>query len=231
MTESAADAFAVPLSLPCEHGLLHGRLTQVAAAAGLVILAHDCAANDVRDEILAGRLRRAGLSTLSIDLLARQEEQFADVHNTVPLLARRLIDFLDLVRKRMLIGELAEQPLGLWAAHATAPAAVRVAALRDHDIAAVVCLGGLIDLAGMLYLRTLAAPLLVLVEETDARLVVSNSRALQEVHEPKALKLIPEIGIEFAASTGFEIASDEASVWFSEHFGAVSSVGGRQNLS
>lgn len=228
MTDLAADAFAAPLSLPCEHGLLHGRLTQVAAAAGLVILAHDCAGNDVRHEVLAGRFRRAGLSTLSIDLLARQEEHFADIRNNVPLLAKRLIDFLDLVRKRMRIGELADQPLGLWAAHATSPAAVRVAALRDHDIAAVVCLGGLIDLAGMLYLRTLAAPLLVLVEETDVRPEASNRRALQEVREPKALKLIPEIGIEYAASTGFELACNEASGWFVEHFGTASSVCGRQ---
>jgi hypothetical protein len=229
MSEPAADAFAIPLSLPCEHGLLHGRLTQVDAAAGLVILVDDCAGNAARDELLAVRLRRAGLSTLNIDLLARQEAQFADVQNNVPLLARRLIDFLDLIRKRMQIGELATLPLGLWAAQATSPAALRVAALRDHDIAAVVCLGGLIDLAGMLYLRTLAAPLLVLVEENEARLMASNRRALQEVRAAKALQPIPEIGIDYAASTGFEFAAREAARWFVEHFGAASAAPGQHS--
>ena len=221
MTDPAADAFAIPLSLPCEHGLLHGRLTQVDAAAGLVILAHASTGQDARDEVIAGHFRQAGLSTLSLDLLARQEVQFADVHNNVPLLVKRLLDFLDLIKKRMLIGELATQPLGLWAAHATSPAAVRVAALRDHDIAAVVCLGGLIDLAGMLYLRTLAAPLLVLVEDSDTRLVASNRRALQEVRGAQALELIPEIGIEYAASVGFEIASNEAAAWFGKYLAAA----------
>jgi hypothetical protein len=223
MTDPAADTFAIPLSIPSEHGLLHGRLTLVAAAAGLVILVEDCAGQDARNEVLAGRFRQAGLSTLSIDLLARQEAHFADVHNNVPLLAKRLLDFLELIRKRMLIGELAAQPLGLWAADATSPAAVRVAALRDHDIAALVCRGGLIDLAGMLYLRTLAAPLLVLIEETEVQLVASNRRALQEVHGLRELKLIPEIGIEYAASAGFEIAAGEASDWFVKHFAATSS--------
>ena len=223
MTDPASDSFAIPLSIPSEHGLLHGRLTLVAAATGLVILVEDCAGQDARNEVLAGRFRLAGLSTLSIDLLARQEAHFADVHNNVPLLAKRLLDFLELIRKRMLIGELAAQPLGLWAADATSPAAVRVAALRDHDIAALVCRGGLIDLAGMLYLRTLAAPLLVLIEETEVRLVASNRRALQEVHGLRELKLIPEIGIEYAASAGFEIAAGEASDWFVKHFAATSS--------
>lgn len=222
MTDPAAHTFAVALSIPSEHGLLYGRLTQVAAAAGLVILVHDCAGQDARNEILAGRFRQAGLSTLSIALLAQQEAHFADVHNNVPLLAKRLLDFVGLIRKRMLIGELAAQPLGLWAADATSPVAVRVAALRDHDIAALVCRGGLIDLAGMLYLRTLAAPLLVLVEEIEVRLVASNRRALQEVHGLQELKLIPEIGIEYAASAGFEVSSDEASDWFVKHFAAAS---------
>ena len=69
----------------------------------------------------------------------------------------------------MLLGELQTLPIGLYAANATSPVAVRVAAQRDHDIAAIVCRGGLIDLAGMLYLRSLESPLLMLVEETDTR--------------------------------------------------------------
>jgi hypothetical protein len=221
MSEPAAGSFAIPLSIPCEHGLLHGRLSPVEATAGLVILAHDCAGANARDafnELLAGRFREAGLSTLSIDLLARQEAHFPDVHNNVPLLAKRLLDFLELIKKRMLIGELPTQALGLWAAEATSPAAVRVAALRDHDIGAVVCHGGLIDRAGMLYLRSLASPLLVLLDETDPQPIASNTRALQEVSCRKELKLVAQSGADDAASAGY---AAEASGWFRKHFQAV----------
>ena len=101
---------------------------------------------------------------------------------------------------------------------------VRIAAQRDHDIAAIVCRGGLIDLAGILYLRTLASPLLVLHEQSDTQHTASNRRALQEVHCTKELKIIPDIGFEYATSTGFEIAARETAQWFIACFGASSGV-------
>ena len=222
MIDLTPDGFGIPVSVPSEHGLLHGQLALLPDAPGIVVLAHAAAVLDTRDEIIAGIFRHAGLSTLSVDLLARQEEQFPDVHNNVPLLSRRLLDFLGLIRNRMLLGEIRTLPMGLWAANATSPVAVRVAALRDHDIAAIVCRGGLIDLAGMLYLRSLESPLMLLVEETDARHVASSRRAIEEVPCRKELKLIPEIGIDYATSAGFELSANEAVKWFVEHFNNAS---------
>ena len=98
---------------------------------------------------------------------------------------------------------------------------VRVASLRDHDIAAIVCRGGLIDLAGVLYLRSLASPLLLLVEETDELHAASNRRALAEVTCPKELRLIPVIGVDYAISRGFEQHVREATVWFKQYFAAA----------
>ena len=224
MIDITPEGFGIPLSVSSEHGLLHGQLALRPDARGLVVLAHAAMALDGRDEALAGLFRHAGLSTLSIDLLAKQEERFSDIHNNVPLLAKRLLDFLGLIKNRMLLGELQPQPIGLCTANATSPVAVRVAALRDHDIAAIVCRGGLIDLAGMLYLRSLKSPLLMLVEETDAQNIASSERALQEVTGPKQLKLIPEIGLDFAISSGFETTAVEASQWFNTHFNKASPV-------
>jgi len=212
------DGFGIPVSIPSEHGLLHGQLALLPETRGLVVLAHDTKSLDTRDELLSGIFRHAGLSTLSVDLLAREEEHFPDVHNNVYLLARRLLDFIGLIKNRMLLGELRTLPIGLCAANATSPVVVRVAALRDHDIVAIVCRGGLIDLAGMLYLRSLESPLLLLLEESDASHIASNRRALQEVHCQKELKLITEIGIDYATSSGFEIAARSASQWFLTHF-------------
>ena len=127
-------------------------------------------------------------------------------------------DFLGLIKHRTQMGELAEQPIGLFAANATSPVVVRVATLRDHDIAGIVCRGGMIDLAGMLYLRSLESPILLLVEESDDLHAASNRRALVEVPCTKELKLIPEIGIDYAISPGFEISAHEAAHWFVKHF-------------
>ena len=222
MDSFTPDEHAIPLSLPCvqgpAHARLHGQLSLHPAAPGLVVLAYAAPALDAREHVLAGILRHAGLSTLAIDLIAREEEHYPDLHNNVPLLARRLVDVLDLIKTRMLMGELQTLPFGLCAAHATSPVAVRVAALRDHDIAAVVCRGGLIDLAGLLYLRTLEAPLLQLVEENDAAQLAAARRAQKERQALSTVRTIPEIGFEIAGSAGFEAAARETTQWFCKHF-------------
>ena len=214
---------SIPLSLPCvqgpAHARLHGELTLHPASPGLVVLAYASPVLDAREHVLAGILRHGGLSTLVIDLVAREEEHYSDLHNNVPLLARRLVDVLDLIKNRMLMGELKPLPFGLCAANATSPVAVRVAALRDHDIAAVVCRDGLIDLAGVLYLRSLASPLLLLVEESDELHAASNRRALAEVTCPKELRLIPAIGVDYAVSAGIAACLREATEWFAGNFG------------
>ena len=218
MTRIATDGFATPVSVASEHGLLHGQLDFLPGAAGLVVLADAAEALDARENLLAGVFRRAGLSTLTIDLLSRREERYADVHNNVPLLAKRLLEFLGLLKHRTELGELESQPIGLYAANATSPVVVRVAALRDHDIAAIVCRGGLIDLAGMLYLHSLVSPLLLLVEEGDEQHYASGSRAMRELRCAHELKRVPEIGVDSASSAGLARVADEAARWFLTYF-------------
>jgi len=205
------------VSITTEHGPLHGQLALIPNALGIVVLPHAGKALDVRDEVMAGILRHAGFSTFNVDLVSMQEEHFPDVHYNVPLLARRLTEFIGNIKHRMVFDEIPTQPIGICAANDTTPAAIRVAALRDHDIAALVCRGGLIDLAGVLYLRSLESPLLLMIEETDAQHMAANRRALQEVSGVKTLKLIPEIGFDFAASEGFEVSARETVQWFTKH--------------
>ena len=222
MDSFTPDTHPIPLSIPCAqgpaHARLHGELALLPEAPGLVVLAYAATALDERERVIAGILRHAGLSTLLINLVAREEEHYPDVHNNVPLLAHRLVDVLDLIKHRMLMGELPPQPLGLCAANASSPVVVRVAALRDHDIAAVVCRAGLIDLAGLLYLRSLEAPLLQIIEENDTPQRLAAQRAQKELHGAHALRTIPEIGFEIVGSSGFEAEVRETTQWFLDHF-------------
>lgn len=200
-----------------EHGPLHGQLTLAAEACGLIILAHAGISPESHDDALAAVLQQQGFATLTLDLLPLKEERFADPHHNTPLLARRLLDGLDLLKRQMQNEMLPTLPLGLCAAGHASPAIVRVAALRDHDIAALVCRGGLIDLAGMLYLRSLASPLLVLIGEQDQTLITSNQRALKEVSCTKALTIIPDSDSSFDSGNAFQRIAHELTHWFGAH--------------
>ena len=225
MMRLAVTGLPTPFSLRSEHGLLHGQLDLRPAAVGLVVLAHASETLDTPDTLLARDFHRFGLSTLSVDLLSHREERYADVHHDVPRLTRRLLGFLDLLRERIDQGEIEAQAIGLHATHDASPAAVRAAALRDRAIAALVCRGGLIDLAGTLYLHALASPLLILAEDDDQTHTASNRRALREVSCPRELRLIPAIGNDYAASPGFMRAAEDAAGWFVGHFASASRAG------
>ena len=221
MMRGAINGFGTAFSLRSEHGFLHGQLDLRPAAVGLVVLAHASETLDTPEALLASHFHRVGLSTLSVELLSHREERYADVHHDVPRLTRRLLGFLDLLRERIDQGEIEAQAIGLHATHDASPAAVRAAALRDSVIAALVCRGGLIDLAGTLYLHTLASPLLILAEDDDEPCTVSNRRALREASCPRELRLIPAIGNDYATSPGFMRAAEDAAAWFVGHFASA----------
>ena len=221
---------STPLSIHTEHGPLHGQLTLPPGAGGLIILAH--AASDAtqpvaaQDIALAARLQPQRFGTLTLDLMPQAETRFNDLQNNVALLAKRLLAGLDLIKRQMQNGALPALPIGLCAADHVSPVIVRIAAQRDQDIAAVVCRSGLIDRAGMLYLRALSAPLLVLMGEiavldepagSAAIRLASNQRALQEVSCRKALKRIPDTDDSFALPIAFDKVAAEVSQWFEQY--------------
>ena len=221
MMRDTVNGFGTLLSLRSEHGPLYGQLDLRPGAAGLVVLAHASAALDAPDALLAAYLHRFGLSTLAVDLLTHREERYADAHHDVPRLTRRLNAFLDGLRERIGTGAIEAQAIGLYATRDATPAAIRAAALRDCAIAALVCRGGLIDLAGRLYLHTLNTPLLVLAEDDETH-TASNRRALREVHCVRELRVIPAIGNDDGASPGLARAAEDAAGWFARHFAGVS---------
>ena len=206
-----------PLVISCEHGQLHGNLALLPDARGIVVLAHTLQALDHRDGALAAELNDVGYSTLNADLLTHEEERFPDVQHNVPLLAKRLLAFLGTLHHAVQTGEIPAQPIGLFGTNATTPVVVRIAAQRDHDITAVICRGGMIDLAGILYLHTLNSPLLLLHEQSDTAGIAANRRALQEINGCKELKLIPDIGLEFFDTPGFKALSFETANWLRQH--------------
>lgn len=211
------------VSIHTEHGPIYGQLLLPENARGLVVLAHAESGHDAlhksNDTALANAFHRAGFASLTIDLLSHQEDRFPDAASNVPVLSRRLLECLTLAKRQIAekLTDVFSLPIGLCGSGHSSPVVVRVAALRDHDIAAVVCRGGLIDLAGTLYLRSLEAPLLMLVGTHDQHQVDSSRRALQEVTCRHELKVIPDSGSDFASVPAFQAMAHAAAQWFELH--------------
>lgn len=207
--------------LATAHGPLRGTLILPADLLALAILAHAGPVRAANDDALAAVLQHAHIGTLNIDLLAASERRYSDVLHNVSLLAQRLLDALTMLKQQMLLGDLPERPLAFCAIGDCSPAAVRVAALRDHGIFALVCYGGLIDLAGMLYLRSLASPLLLLLDADDQRGLHSNRRAVQELHCPYRCQVVTSAGRPEEAAA-FSSLARETSEWLLAHLPAAS---------
>lgn len=190
------------LTLTTPHGALHGQYELPDGRRALVLLLrpHHVAG----DALLAARLAARGYASLSMELLSAQEMQFADATQNVPRLAQRIVDLLDLVGHDP---EFAELPLALFAAGDLTPAAIRAAAQRDAQVAAVVGVGGIVDRAGLNYLQLLAAPLLLLCAADDPAPAAAWQRASRHFAAPHALRpLAPG-----------EDGGGPAADWFDQH--------------
>lgn len=153
-------------------GLLHSPLLLPPAPRALVVLAQLQAA--AGNDAFAEPFVAAGYAFLALPLLAGPEANNADAWHNVPLIAQRLIEALDALRDD---ADAAGLPVALLAGGHVTPAAIRAAASRDLQVRAVVCAGGLPDLAGRRYLELLAAPLLLLAAVDDIALQGSCRRA------------------------------------------------------
>lgn len=204
-----------PLVLAVPHGTLHGELLLPDHARGIVLYvaasgtdlqaAHGHSAED---------LHACGFGTLAIDLLIESERHFADADRHLPHLADRLLAVIHQLHRRMELEEIPTLPLGLIAAYDATPLAVRVAAQRDQDIGALVCHGGLVDLAGLQYLKVLQAPLLLLTDSDDTVASRNLQRARQYMPGVVETEQLPT-----APDQTTRAATQHAARWFQRYLG------------
>ncbi|MFA7291578.1 MAG: hypothetical protein WC023_04930 [Rhodocyclaceae bacterium] len=207
------------LDLVLAHATLEGDLVLPAHSQGLILFVAGCgsaafSASGDADQ----RLHQAGFGTLTIDLLIESECHYADAESHLPHLVERLLAVIAHLRRLMDSESITEQPIGLVAAGATTPLAARVAALRDNEVRALVCHGGLIDLAGLQFLKVLQAPVLMLVDAADDRTATNLQRA--RPHIP-ALVSVERLAADDGSPEGNEASANAAAVktvrWFQQH--------------
>jgi putative phosphoribosyl transferase len=186
---------------------------------GMVLFAHGSGSSRLspRNSYVAGELRRAGLGTLLLDLLSRDEDSEYEHRFDIALLGARLDDAARW---------LAEEPetkglaLGLFGASTGAAAALQLAASRPDEIAAVVSRGGRPDLAGGEALARVRAPTLLIVGGEDHAVIELNRQALRELTCEKELAVVRGATHLFEEPGALNEVARLAARWFKGYLGA-----------
>ncbi|MCX4415646.1 phosphoribosyltransferase family protein [[Kitasatospora] papulosa] len=197
------DAGGVPLS---------GDLVLPADAGAVVVFAHGSGSSrhSPRNRSVAAALNRAGLGTLLFDLLTPGEEVYRANVFDIGLLAGRLADTTDWLRRRVPL------PVGSFGASTGAAAALRAAAAAESGVGAVVSRGGRPDLAGA-DLSGVRAPTLLVVGGDDTTVIDLNRQAQAALHCENRLEIVPGATHLFEEPGALERVADLARDWFTAH--------------
>ena len=198
---------------------LEGDLGVPEEAAGVVLFAHGSGSgrHSPRNRYVAGVLREAGLATLMIDLLTREEEE-ADLRTghlrfDIGLLAERLSGATDWLMHNP---DTQNLRIGYFGASTGAGAALVAAAKRPREVGAIVSRGGRPDLAGDA-LPLVEAPTLLIVGGNDVPVIGMNQEALERLRAEKVLEIVPGATHLFEERGALEEVARLAANWFAHH--------------
>lgn len=194
---------------------LRGHLTIPEHPSGIVAFAHGSGSSrhSPRNRFVASVLHEAGLGTLLFDLLTEDEEHDRAYVFDIDLLARRLTQATDWLRREP---DAAGAPIGYFGASTGAAAALRAAADPGAGIAAVVSRGGRPDLAGP-YLAGVRAPTLLIVGGRDGVVVDLNREAQAQLRCENQLAVVPGATHLFEEPGTLRTAAALARDWFLRH--------------
>ena len=204
------------VAIPVEHIVLEGDLHLPEHAIGIVLFAHGSGSSrhSPRNRHVARVLNEAGLATLLVDLLTRDEER-------VDTLTRHLRFDIDLLARRLvgvtgwLAGQAATRAMtvGYFGASTGAGAALVAAASLPGQVGAVVSRGGRPDLAGPMLPRV-KAPTLLVVGGNDTRVIAMNREAMARLRAERELVVVPGATHLFEEPGALESVAKLARDWF-----------------
>jgi putative phosphoribosyl transferase len=202
--------------IPADRVTLEGALAIPEKAIGLVLFAHGSGSSrfSPRNNFVAAELRRAGLGTLLIDLLTREEDRNYETRFDIPLLTRRVSAVATWLTETPETRALA---LGLFGASTGAAAALQAAAALPQSIKAVVSRGGRPDLAGRQALTAVRCPTLLIVGGHDDVVIELNQQAEALLACPKELVIVPGATHLFEEPGTLEQVAQLAAEWFCRH--------------
>ena len=204
------------VTVPSGEVRLEGMLELPEKLQGIVLFAHGSGSSRLspRNNFVARELRTAGLGTLLIDLLTREEDQTYEMRFDIGLLTDRLADAAQWLKKYPATKSYA---LGLFGASTGAAAALRVAADFPQNVTAVVSRGGRPDLTGDDKLAQVIAPTLLIVGGHDFGVIELNEETYRKLKCEKELSIVPGATHLFEESGTLEKVAALAAQWFIRH--------------
>ncbi|MCE5293870.1 MAG: dienelactone hydrolase family protein [Chlamydiales bacterium] len=195
--------------------LLEGMLKIPQSARGIVLFAHGSGSSRLspRNNFVADVLNQAGLATLLIDLLSKQEDEIYQTRFDIDLLTDRLNAVIQWLKTQ---SETKSLSVGLFGASTGAAAALQVASKMGEQIQAVVSRGGRPDLA-MNLLDKVCAPTLFIVGENDFGVIELNQDAFAQLTCPKKFVIVPNATHLFEEPGCLDEVARLAKEWFSRY--------------
>ncbi len=202
---------------------LEGSLTIPTEAAAVVVFAHGSGSSrrSPRNVYVAAALQKAGFATLLFDLLTAAEERSREKVFDIPLLASRLLETTEWIKRQK-----PDWPLGYFGA-STGAAAALVAGASNQQVGAIVSRGGRPDLAANALERVMA-PTLLIVGGNDEIVIELNRQAYARLRCEKKLTIVPGATHLFEEPGTLDEVVRLATQWFTKHLAAANS-GARSN--
>jgi dienelactone hydrolase len=160
-------------------------------------------------------LQGAGLGTLLLDLLTREEDASYENRFDIDLLTWRLERATQWVMEQPRSESL---DIGYFGASTGAAAALQAAATFSNSIGAVVSRGGRPDLA-MAALPNVESPTLLIVGGLEYEVLELNRRAYQKLKVEKELEIVPGATHLFEEPGTLQEVARLAAQWFNRHLG------------
>ena len=196
---------------------LTGELTAPAGATADVLVTPGSGPHSRGSRVIAGRLQAGGFTTLVMDLLTPGERRQRKLLFDVDWLAERLQGVTAWLRGRS--GDC-DCRLGVVVAATQAAAALQVAAQQESEMAALVCLCGRPDLAGV-SLPRVTAPTLLVVGGEDGPVLEFNRRASRMLRCACRLEVLPDWRPNSPTSEAEFQVAEHAHAWLSQHLTPV----------
>jgi putative phosphoribosyl transferase len=210
--------------------VLEGDLALPEAPLGLVLFAHGSGSSrfSPRNRHVARILNEAGLATLLVDLLTKEEErsdaQTGHLRFDIELLAERLTSVADWLTRQ---GDTQALSIGCFGASTGAAAALVAAAQLPETVNAVVSRGGRPDLAGP-FLPLVKASTLLIVGGNDHPVIPLNRDAFNRLNSEKELVIVPGAAHLFEEPGTLDTVAQLARQWFVAHLPLRDSASGEE---
>ncbi|MBA2369962.1 MAG: dienelactone hydrolase family protein [Candidatus Protochlamydia sp.] len=194
---------------------MEGMLKIPPSAQGIVLFAHGSGSSrfSPRNNFVADILNQAGLGTLLIDLLSKEEGEIYQTRFDINLLTDRLSKVIEWLQTQ---AETKNLLIGLFGSSTGAAAALEVASAMDENIKAVVSRGGRPDLA-ISVLDNVTAPTLIIVGGNDYGVIELNQKAFEQLACIKKFEVIPDATHLFEEPGCLEEVARLAKEWFHQY--------------